>query len=268
MPVRAREGPPEGGGENRVARLGPVVYCTEAADNDGRVTNLSLPPDGEDRAPAGPAGRRDGRQGQGQAREQAEGEPNKPVEFTAVPYHAQDHREPGEMAVWLPRTRPWRAPAKPTIANTSRALLPRQPHRHPRRPQRRRGGRAGRSAHPAVHLVAPKGTDEWVQYDFRQPTQVRRVTVKWFDDTGASGGACRSRGGWCTGTAASGNRSRRSIRTAPPRPSNRSPRRRCGWSPSSHPTGPEDPGMAGGIGGDGGFATSGGIKCLPRRPPL
>ena len=174
------------------------------------------------------------------------------MEFTAVPYHARDHREPGEMAVWLPEDPALaRAPAKPTIANTSRATCS---HVNPTDTldalSDGEEGRAGLRI-PRFTWWPRKGTDEWVQYDFRQPTQVRRVTVKWFDDTGAA--AAQASKSWRVVYRDGGewNRSRRSIRTAPPRPSNRSPRRRCGWSPSSHPTGPEDPGMAGGIGGSG-----------------
>jgi hypothetical protein len=34
-----------------------------------------------------------------------------------------------------------------------------------------------------------RGTTEWVQYDFAQPKQIKRVEVYWFDDTGV--GQCR-----------------------------------------------------------------------------
>ncbi len=39
-----------------------------------------------------------------------------------------------------------------------------------------------------------KGTAEWVQYDFAQPRKVSRVSVYWFDDTGA--GSCRVPQSW------------------------------------------------------------------------
>jgi len=39
-----------------------------------------------------------------------------------------------------------------------------------------------------------KGTPEWVQYDFKQPTPVASVSVYWFDDTGKGG--CRVPKSW------------------------------------------------------------------------
>jgi len=39
-----------------------------------------------------------------------------------------------------------------------------------------------------------KGSTEWVQYDFAQPRKVLRVSVYWFDDTGA--GSCRVPQSW------------------------------------------------------------------------
>ena len=194
MPVRRVKAHPKvEANKGRVAlQRGPVVYCLEAADNDGRVTNLSLPPDGELKTEHRPdlLGGVTVVKGKALAR-QAEGEPNKPVEFTAVPYHAWDHREPGEMAVWLPEDPALaRAPAKPTIANTSRATCS---HVNPTDTldalsDGEEGTGPGDQRIPRFTWWPRKGTDEWVQYDFRQPTQVRRVTVKWFDDTGAGGG--------------------------------------------------------------------------------
>jgi hypothetical protein len=39
-----------------------------------------------------------------------------------------------------------------------------------------------------------KGTNEWVQYDFRRPLKVTGVEVYWFDDTGR--GECRVPKSW------------------------------------------------------------------------
>ncbi len=78
---------------------GPIVYCAEAVDNYGRVSNLALDVDADFDAQfqehvlnglivlSGTAERTD-----------------KPIEqdFRAVPYYAWNHRGVGEMAVWLP----------------------------------------------------------------------------------------------------------------------------------------------------------------------
>jgi hypothetical protein len=98
--------------QGRVAlKRGPIVYCLEAVDNEAPVQRLVLPrqagidvrfePDllggcavlsgaahalrPLDGALYGP--RRGGEE---------------PASFKAVPYHLWDHRDPGEMAVWLP----------------------------------------------------------------------------------------------------------------------------------------------------------------------
>jgi hypothetical protein len=86
----------------RVAlQRGPVVYCLEAADNNGKVLALSLPSDAritsEHRADllggvtvlTGTALRS-----------------GKPVAFTAIPYFAWDNRAAGEMTVWIPEKPP------------------------------------------------------------------------------------------------------------------------------------------------------------------
>ena len=86
---------------------GPLVYCFEAADNSGQVLDRSLP-DGLDFkavfAPdlLGGVIRLEGRSADGH------------ISLIAVPYYAWSHRGPGQMAVWLPRTREaGKQPGKP-----------------------------------------------------------------------------------------------------------------------------------------------------------
>ena len=78
----------------RVAvQRGPIVYCFEAVDNGGRVEQHRAAARSEvhGRAPRRPARRRDGDQGVAKDGRK----------ITAVPYYAWDHREPGEMVVWV-----------------------------------------------------------------------------------------------------------------------------------------------------------------------
>ena len=102
----------------RVAlQRGPLVYCLEAADNQGHVRNLVIPPD----APLEPHHRADLLGGvtviTGQALRLHRVEwPDAlylpaarvpgvtSVEFTAIPYYANANREPGEMMVWMAET--------------------------------------------------------------------------------------------------------------------------------------------------------------------
>jgi DUF1680 family protein len=78
---------------------GPLVYCAEAADNEGSALDIALPDDARitvERQPALLGGvtvlhadlpARNGR----------------PRRLTAIPYYAWSNRGPGEMAVWFPR---------------------------------------------------------------------------------------------------------------------------------------------------------------------
>jgi hypothetical protein len=188
--------------EGRVAlERGPIVYCAEAVDNGGRVSNLVLPDDArltiEHRADL---------LGsvtviRGQALAASRGEDNSvrtaPVEFTAIPYFAWSHRGIGEMAVWLPRTADKaKTPPPPSIASTSKVtashfweldsiaalndqIEPKDSNDHDI---------------PRFTWWDHRGTAEWVQYEFDKPHKVSAVEVYWFDDTGR--GSCRAPQSW------------------------------------------------------------------------
>jgi DUF1680 family protein len=193
MPVRRVKAHPKvEANKGRIAlQRGPVVYCLEAVDNGGRVSHLSLPPDSELITAHRPdlLGGVTVIKGKALARQQDSG--TRPVEFTAVPYHAWDHRDAGEMAVWLPEDPSLaKGPAKPTIANTSRATCS---HLNPTDTldalsDGEEGTGPGDQRIPRFTWWPRKGSEEWVQYEFQRPTKVSGVTIKWFDDTAAGGG--------------------------------------------------------------------------------
>jgi uncharacterized protein len=96
----------------RVAlRRGPLVYCVEATYSPAPPHWLNLPRRQDFHVQSEPdllggvvtlAGMAVARQpGDGQLY-QDEPWPTEHVRFKAVPYHVWDHREPGEMVVWLP----------------------------------------------------------------------------------------------------------------------------------------------------------------------
>ena len=90
MPVHrvvANDGVSEDRGRAAIQR-GPIVYCVEAVDNGGRVSNLTLPPD---------------RPLKHEFRTHLLGgiEVITGDGLTAVPYYAWNNRGKGEMAVWL-----------------------------------------------------------------------------------------------------------------------------------------------------------------------
>lgn len=181
---------------------GPIVYCLEGVDNDGKVLNVFLPDDNKMTAqhrsdllggvtvlqgPAKEVHRTDG--GKGLRVE--------PHTLVAVPYYAWAHRGSGEMTVWIARTRQAARPAAaPTIASTSKVeasyvgqqdtmsavndqILPQNSCDH---------------EIPRFTWWDRKGSTEWIQYTFAKPTKIEAVEVYWFDDTGR--GQCRVPKSW------------------------------------------------------------------------
>ena len=96
------------------------------------------------------------------------------------------------MAVWLPRSpKLVEPPPIPTIASRAR---PSASHcwvsdtvaaLHDQRLPKR----SSDQSLPRFTWWDHQGTTEWVQYDLAEPTEVDRVAVYWFDDTGV--GRCR-----------------------------------------------------------------------------
>ena len=80
---------------------GPLVYCAEGIDNDGSVLDLNVP----DEAAITAEPRPDLLGGITTLRARITNAAGKDRILTAVPYYAWSNRGPGEMAVWLPRTR-------------------------------------------------------------------------------------------------------------------------------------------------------------------
>lgn len=194
----------------RVAlQRGPVVYCLEAVDQPGKKTfNLSLPKTAELKTEfrkdllggvtviTGTAvahARKTGAEGEAKAdpnlvrpAEAAKGEVvSKEVAFTAVPYYAWDHREAGEMQVWVAEDPAAAAPTPPpTLAGSATAsashcwqadtvdalhdgIEPRSSDDH---------------GIPRFTWWPRKGSGEWVQYEFAKPTRVSGVDVYFFQD--------------------------------------------------------------------------------------
>jgi DUF1680 family protein len=101
-------------GRVAIAR-GPVVYCVESADNPSGASNIELPNDAEFSTSFEPGllggvavieapGLASDPATWGDTLYQAsQAAMRKAVTIRAVPYFAWDNREPGEMAVWLPK---------------------------------------------------------------------------------------------------------------------------------------------------------------------
>ena len=95
--------------EGKVAlERGPVVYCAEWVDNNGRILNLALPDEAELRAEHNENLLNGMVLIRGKALALFTGSDGSEVrkeeqDFMAIPYYAWAHRGEGEMAVWLPR---------------------------------------------------------------------------------------------------------------------------------------------------------------------
>lgn len=97
----------------RVAlQRGPIVYCVEATDHQGRVSNLLLPPEANVQAEH----RSDFLGGitvlHGTGQRLCGDGSLVPTELTAIPYCLWDHRQAGEMLVWLAETPEARGPVQ------------------------------------------------------------------------------------------------------------------------------------------------------------
>jgi DUF1680 family protein len=203
MPVRQLEGHDAiklVGGKTAFQR-GPIVYCAEGADNDGHAFSLWAPDDmvleakQRDDLPGKPVAL------MGKARSAVRNKDGSvasmDTDLTLIPYCIWSNRGLNEMRVWLPRAEAGADPTTaPTLASLSRATAS-----HHYKPEH---------IHALNDLVEPassgdhdiprftwwdhKGGTEYVQYDFKEPTEVSSMEVYWFDDTGR--GACRVPASW------------------------------------------------------------------------
>ena len=177
-------------------RRGPILYCFEATDNGGKVTDLALPRESElnesfeDDLLGGvmtvsAAGRR-------RASHEWKDELYRPVEqeeealLKAIPFYARDNREAGEMLVWIPETT---LVAEDTISPTAAmdakvkasvsidehppgavndGLVPSSPERWGLTPFFKWGDRSG--------------TEEWLSLTFGKDLEVFAIEVYWLDE--------------------------------------------------------------------------------------
>jgi DUF1680 family protein len=187
----------------RVAlQRGPVVYCLEGVDNNGRVRNLVLPPDANLQWVHRPQDLGGVAVLRGEALAVSANEKGervtKRVPFQAVPYCTWDNRAPGEMVVWLPespelaelpgedsvlsggvRIRASHCFANDTLTALNDGVLPKS---------------SGDHGLPRMTWWDRKGSTEWVSYQFPKPQTFASAGVYWFDDTGR--GACRVPAEW------------------------------------------------------------------------
>ncbi|MGM0485389.1 MAG: glycoside hydrolase family 127 protein [Planctomycetota bacterium] len=179
---------------------GPMVYCLEGPDNNGKVLDLVIP----DNAELGSRYQPDLLGGvvtiSGEAetaKRTLDGRivPDKKRSFMAIPYYAWSHRGRSEMTVWPARVpqaaRPQPADTLTHISKTTASFV------HVSLDAIKDQNVPANSADSSrLHLDfwPHTGTTEWVKFEWEQPRELSSVKVYWFDDTGR--GACRVPKSW------------------------------------------------------------------------
>ena len=180
---------------------GPLVYCIEGADHDGTVREVWLPQEAELSAVHAEdlLGGISVLTGEACAERRLEDGTvaTQAKAITLIPYYAWCHRGANEMLVWIPSSPEGTfVEPPPTLASRSRAsashhwrsdhiealndrILPKSSIDHDI---------------PRFTWWDHRGTTEWVQYDLPEATEVSKVGVYWFDDTGR--GQCRVPAAW------------------------------------------------------------------------
>ncbi len=200
MPVQRLKAHPKV--EANIGRMalqrGPLIYCLEGEDHNGQVKNLVVPLN----TPLTARHRSDLLGGVTIVEGPALGIhrspwPNKlylphtqapgitPTQFTAIPYFANANRHPGEMQVWIAEMIPQAEPL--ALSTTASRAKPSASHCW--------SGDTLSALHDQTEPTASddtksprftwwdhRGSQEWVQYDFDQVTQVSAVEVYWWDE--------------------------------------------------------------------------------------
>ncbi|MHC4534860.1 MAG: glycoside hydrolase family 127 protein [Planctomycetota bacterium] len=204
MPIRriiAHQNIKENRGKVALQR-GPIVFCLEWPDNDGKVLNLMIPDDSGLRTEYRPNLLNGVMVVTGKARmvkrtNNGNIVPAREKQFTAIPYYAWAHRGRGEMTVWPARkaeaARPQPADTLTFRSKTTASfvhvsldaikdqILPES---------------SADSSTLQLDFWPHKGTTEWIQFDWNEKQNISSVKVYWFDDTGR--GQCAVPKSWKT----------------------------------------------------------------------
>ncbi len=174
---------------------GPIVYCAEWPDNEGKVRNLLLDKDANFTYEY----KKDLINGVNIIKGTCESLSidksdnstiTKEKNFIAIPYYAWAHRGNGEMTVWLPYEASAANPTlPPTIASKSKVtasyihdqILAVNDQMIPKN--------SNDNTIPRLTFWDHKGTTEWVQYNFNEEKIISNIHIYWFDDS--PNGECR-----------------------------------------------------------------------------
>ena len=157
---------------------GPLVYCAEGADNDGKVRRRLMK--GRLDFTVGTDGRTNGLEGtvaiQMKAAESGE-------TLMLIPYYIWANRGPNEMTVFF------RTKAQPFASSHCWGADSEDACFDGREPKKSNDHEI-----PRFTWWDHKGTTEWVERRFEQPQEISAASVYWFDDT--PGGGCGLPASW------------------------------------------------------------------------
>jgi len=204
MPVRRVTGNPKIAATRGLVALerGPIVYAFEGVDNDDSVFDAVLPASAKIKPERRKKFLGDIVVLKISGAERAISESNgklktRSARLLAIPYAVWANRGLSPMAVWLardpggarPTPRPTIASQAKVTASFTRSGMVLTPVNDRLMPQNATDGFA-----PDFDFWPHKGTQEWIAYEFTQPTRASAVRVSWFDDTGS--GECRLPVAW------------------------------------------------------------------------
>jgi hypothetical protein len=202
MPVRRIVAHPEVKADRGKVALqrGPIVFCLEGPDNDGKVSNLVIPDDARIKAEYKPAVLNGVMVLTGKAKVAKRTTDGGVVAagtrtFTAIPYYAWAHRGRSPMTVWAARelqaARPEPADTLAYKSKTTASFV------HKSLDAIKDQNLPENSAdESSLHLDfwPHKGTTEWIQFEWAEKHDLSGVKVYWFDDTGR--GECHLPKSW------------------------------------------------------------------------
>jgi DUF1680 family protein len=179
---------------------GPIVFCLEWSDNDGKVLNLVIPDDASFKTESRPDLLNGVMVVTGKAQVVKRTNygnimPAKEKQFTAIPYYAWAHRGRGEMTVW-PARKPQAARPEPADTLTYRSKTTAS-FVHVSLDAIKDQTLPASSSDSSVSQLdfwPHKGTTEWLKFEWDKKHKISSVKVYWFDDTGT--GQCRVPKSW------------------------------------------------------------------------
>ncbi len=178
---------------------GPIVFCLEGPDNEGKVLNLVIPDDVKLKAEYKPDLLRGVVVLTGKAQVAKRTLDGKAIlsgtrPFTAIPYYAWAHRGRAPMTVW-PAREPQVARPEPADTLTYRSKTTAS-FVHKSLDAIKDQNLPANSADGSQQLDfwPHKGTTEWLLFEWAKPQQLSSVQVYWFDDTGR--GECHLPKSW------------------------------------------------------------------------